>query len=190
MTYHDLLDNPPGFLEGAQIEGFDLKIRAMEAAPKLETLTLLSIRSLAPRNTFIKPLSWFVQTGFERIETNSAERPLVSYLQGGAGLSWRIGHLQPYALASARIEHNDQFKPFIEPGLGASIGTLWYSPSVQMNLLVDGVYFENDKYRYRGQTEMNIPLNKQNSLRLLWKKDFWQHQHQQEINIAWRHYFD
>lgn len=189
MTYHDLLDNPPGFLQGAQIKGFDLRVRATEAAPKLESLELLNIRSLSPRNTFIKPLSWFVQTGFERINT-FAERPLVGFLQGGAGLSWRIGDIQPYALASARFEHNPYFKPFIETGIGGSVGFLGYFSHGQINLSANGLYFENDEYRYQGQLEANLPLGKQNALRFLWKRDFWRNRHQQEVGLAWHHYFD
>lgn len=190
LTYHDLLDNPPGFLHGAQIEGLDIHLRATESGkPKLESLDLIHIRSLSPRNAFVKPLSWFIQTGLERAPVYD-EQQLVRFVEGGAGLSWRLGAMQPYVLAAARLENNDGYKPFIEPGGGANLGALWYFPAVQLNVGAEGIYFANDEYRYRGLAEMNVPLGRQNALRIQWHQDHWRDDETQEISIAWRHYFD
>ncbi len=190
LTYHDLIDNPNGFLEGAQIEGLDTRLRHVEnKGLELESLDLINIRSLSPRNAFIKPLSWFVKAGWEHASVlNNRER--VSYAQGGAGLSWRWGAMQPYVLADVRLEHNDAYKPFIEAGAGSSVGVLWYWPGLQINTLANGVYFENGQYRYRAQIEANMPLGRQNALRMEWRQDFWREDHEQEWSLGWRHYFD
>lgn len=190
MTYHDLLDNPPGFLRGAQIEGLDVHLRATESDDlKLESLDLIHIRSLSPRNAFVKPLSWFIQTGLERAAVYE-ERQLVRFVQGGAGLSWRLGALQPYVLAAARLENNEGYQPFLEAGGGAHFGALWHFAAVQLNVGAEGIYFANDEYRYRRRAEMNIPLGRQNALRLQWRQDHWREDKEQEFSLAWRHYFD
>src|SRR5699024_11902488 len=53
-----------------------------------QALTVVDIRSLAPRSTFIKPLSWFVRGGLERTAVAGAYR-LASYVEGGPGAAWR-----------------------------------------------------------------------------------------------------
>lgn len=190
FTYHDLLDNPQGFLHGAQITGMDAHLRTTESDKlKLESLDLIHIRSLSPRNAFVKPLSWSIQTGLERAPVYN-ERQLVSFVQGGAGFSWQLGTMQPYALAVLRLENNDDYKPFIEGGGGATMGALWYFPAVQLNLSTEGIYFANDEYRYCAQAEMNVPLGRQNALRLQWRQDYWRDDHARELKLEWRHYFD
>lgn len=190
LTYHDLLDNPQGFLKGAQIEGLNMRLRhTTQDNLRLEALDLINIRSLAPRNDFITPLSWSVQAGLEHADVYDAQR-MVGFVQAGAGLSWRWGGLQPYTLASLRLEHNDGYKPLIETGAGSSLGLLWHLPGAQLNLMADGVYFENGEYRYRGQAGLNIPMGRQDGLRLQWRQDYWRGDHEQEYSLAWRHYFD
>lgn len=190
FTYHGLLDNPPGFLQGAQIEGMDIHLRSTESAHlKLEKLNLIHIRSLSPRSAFIKPLSWFIQTGLERAPVHD-ERQLVRFFQGGAGLSWRLGAAQPYVLATARLENNDSFKPLIEAGGGSNLGVLWHFSAVQLNVGAEGIYFANDEYRYRNLAEMNIPLGRQDALRFQWHQDHWRDNQAQELRVAWHHYFD
>jgi hypothetical protein len=190
FTYHGLLDNPRGFLQGAQIGGMDVHLRSTESAHlKLEKLDLIHIRSLSPRSAFIKPLSWFIHTGLERTPVYD-ERQLVRFAQGGAGLSWRLGAVQPYVLATTRLENNDSFKPFIEAGGGSNLGVLFYFSAAQLNIGTEGIYFANDEYRYRNLAEMNIPLSQQGALRFQWHQNHWRNEKEQEISIAWRHYFD
>lgn len=189
FTYHDLIDNPDGFLNGAQIEGLSVRLRHSESSSlKLESLDLVNIRSLSPRNAFIKPLSWFVQAGWERVPAQD-ERALASFVQGGAGLSWRWGPVQPYALASLRAEHESGQPRFIAPAAGGSLGLLWYHRAAQLNVMADGLRFEGGEYRYRGQAEVNVPLGRHDALRFAWQQEHWPGDHVQEISLGWRHHF-
>lgn len=190
FTYHDLIDNHRGFLQGAQIEALDFRLRSTESDElKLESLDIVHIRSLAPRNRFLKPISWYVQGGLERAVAGGEKR-LVRFVQGGAGGSWRWGPMQPYALTTLRLENNSAYDPLMEGGAGANLGVLWYFPHLEMNASVESVYFGNDEYRNRWQVDMNIPLSRQNGLRLEWQRDVWRDDAEQGFNIAWRHYFD
>lgn len=190
FTYHDLVDNHQGFLNGAEIEGLDFRLRSTESDDlKLESLDVVKIRSLAPRNRFLKPLSWTVHGGLERTAV-FGERRLVRFVQGGAGLSWRAGPLQPYALAIARVENNSEYTPLLQSGAGAQLGALWYFERVAVQTGVEGIYFGNDDYRHRWQVDINVPLSRQNGLRLSWQRDGWRGDGDSGFGLAWRHYFD
>lgn len=190
LTYHDLIDNNRGFLKGAQIEGLDFRFRSTESQqPKLESLDLIHIRSLAPRNRFVKPISWYVQGGLERAMAGDRKR-LVRFVQGGAGASWQLGVMHPYALATVRLENNSAYSPLAEGGAGANIGALWYTPYAQLQTSVEGIYFGNDEYRHRWQVAANIPLSRQDGLRFSWQRDGWRGDGATEFSVAWRHYFD
>ena len=190
FTYHDLIDNHRGFLNGAEIEGLDFRLRSTESDDlKLESLDVVKIRSLAPRNRFLKPLSWTVHGGLERTAV-FGERRLVRFVQGGAGLSWRAGPLQPYALAIARVENNTEYNPLLQSGAGAQLGALWYFERVAVQTGVEGIYFGNDDYRHRWQVDINVPLSRQNGLRLSWQRDGWRGDGESGFGLAWRHYFD
>lgn len=193
LTYHDLIDNPPGFLQGAQIEGLDMRLRYnAQDSLTLESLELINIRSLSPRNAFIQPLSWTVQAGWEHAPVYG-QSEILSYVQGGGGLSWRWGRLQPFALALLRAEHDEAYRPFIELGAGSSVGLLWYSPQLQIKLQADGFYFENGEYRLRNTLDLNLPAGRQNALRLEARQDFWRHAGDHaplELSLGWRHFFD
>ena len=190
FTYHDLIDNNAGFLRGAQIEGFDFRLRSTDSDElKLQSLDVVHIRSLAPRNRFVKPLSWYVHGGLERTVANN-EYLLAGFVQGGAGVSWAFGPMQPYFLATARLENNSEYNPLLEGGGGANIGALWYFPWMQVNTSVEGLYFGNDDYRHRWQADINLPLGRQNALRLEWQRDGWRGGAENGYSMAWRHYFD
>src|SRR5690606_10614730 len=111
MTYHDLLDNLDGFPRGAQIELGDLRLRQYEGNHwQIQQFDVVSIRSLTPRTRLLKPWSWQVAAGVERVLGIDGEERLVGHLNGGGGVSWDIGEgLLGFAIGTARLEHNRDF---------------------------------------------------------------------------------
>ncbi|KYZ84514.1 DUF4105 domain-containing protein [Alloalcanivorax xenomutans] len=189
MTYHDLLDNRRGFLDGAQIEGLGVTLRSTESqAVKLERLDLVSIRSLSPRDTFSKPLSWYVEGGLERAWAQG--RRLTRYVQGGAGLSWRWQGWQPYMLLSARAENNSAFSTWITPGGGAEAGLLYNTGAWQWQLSSAGHYFTNDEYRHRSRFSAHYALGRQHGLRASLEREGWRGDSDTGFNLEWRWYYD
>ncbi|MCH2556200.1 MAG: DUF4105 domain-containing protein [Alcanivorax sp.] len=189
LTYHDLLDNNRGFLSGAQIQGLGITLRGTESqAVDLEALDLVSIRSLAPRDRFSKPLSWYVEGGLERAW--AGRRRLVRYLQGGAGASWRLGNLQPYLLASARAENNSEFAPLITTGGGAEAGILYHAGRWQWQAGGAGHYFVNDVYRHRSTLAVQYALTRQQGLRAEVEREGWRGDGETEFKLQWRWYYD
>ena len=89
MAYHDWLDTLEGYIPGAQLEIAHLKLRGWLGSNEryqVEALRMIDIASLTPRDTFFKPLSWFVSTGLKRPDSQPDE--LAPYLNGGTGFSF------------------------------------------------------------------------------------------------------
>lgn len=189
MTYHDWLDNRPGFLTGAHIEALKIDLRQRERESlTLEELKLVSIRSIAPRTRFASPLSWFVEGGLER---TLVQRPrLTRYLHGGAGGSWSLGLLQPYLLASARVESNSGFDQRFNAGLGAEAGVLVHWRHWSGLVHSRGHYFDNDAYRHVHGIGVQRRLSKQQGLRLTLEREAERGNDVLEARLEWRLYFD
>ena len=124
LAYHDLADNLAGFPLGAQIELGTLNIRQYQGNHwQLEELGLVSIRSLTPRNQLLKPWSWQVATGLERVAGDDDKRRLVPHLNGGGGFSWNpVNDLQTFALATLRVEHHQDADEALSPAAGFTNG--------------------------------------------------------------------
>jgi len=125
-SYHDLLDPPAGYREGAQLQFLAADFRQYLDDPEfqLEKLTAIEIRSLTPRNRFFSPTSWQVGFGARRTLTEQ-QRPLTPYLDGGAGYSWKpIDSLQLYAIGTADLEIDDDLGKGYDFAPGADLGLL------------------------------------------------------------------
>lgn len=189
MTYHDVLDPPAGYLPGAGIEGFNLKLRADEDGHvTLEKLGLVSIRSIAPRNTFFQPISWFVDGGLAQTPVKQS-RELGLHLQGGPGASWRWGPLRPYAFATGRVETVATEQPTLAVGAGADVGLLWVTPHVQWGLDLRQLYFAEHFDRRRASLIADVPLSKDNALRTSCGYESWRSNGHSQCQLALRHFF-
>ncbi len=135
MTYHDRLDNLPGYLKGAKLEMFHLKIRHSDIdkgkdTTSIEALSLIDIASYSPRNSFFTPLSWEVSTGLKRPEAQHNE--LVSYLTAGWGASYLVGNQQLYALGFFDFNLDDDINKGHHLSVGPKLG--WLSQHENWNL--------------------------------------------------------
>lgn len=94
-AYHDALDPSGGYVPGAAIDflAFDLRYYKGGDAPVLEEFTGVGIRSMTPRNALIRPISWHLNAGLERmrVKNTDEEGALVAAFDGGAGISSSLG---------------------------------------------------------------------------------------------------
>lgn len=191
MAFHDLEDNINGFLQGAQINIGNLKIRAEETTGlRLYQLDLVDIFSLTPRNDFFKPLSWKVYSGFERQLTKNKDQ-LSYHITGGAGGTWQaLKDHQVYALAIFRLEINKQLKNTFEPAIGFNAGLLSHFKHTTAHLEISGEQFEENVYRLRAQYTQNFVFRMNHSIKI-----FARHQRQDnavefsDINLSYQYYF-
>ncbi len=191
MAFHDLEDNKDGFLQGAQINIGNVKIRAEEnVGLRLYQLDFVDIFSLTPKNKFFNPLSWKVNTGFEKQLTYNKDQ-LVYQLSGGAGGTWEIiKNNLFYALAIGRLEINKQLKNFLEPAIGFNAGFLSHFRHSTARLEFSGEQFQDNLYRLRVQYTQNFALSTNHSIKLFARHQ-WQENNTEfsDINLNYQYYF-
>ena len=190
LSYHDLEDNTTGYLKGAAINIGEIKLRKTAGSDlKLERFSLIDISSLSPRTAFLKPITWRVQTGLERIYGKADDR-LQPQVHGGAGVSYNLG--EPflfYFLAQAKLEYNPLLKHNLAAGVGIAVGGLLHLPFATLNLESTYYHFTSGDPRYRHQLTQNIPLGRNNAVRLEASHEKQIGTHIDQFNLEFRHYF-
>ena len=174
MAYHDLNENAPGFPLGAQIEILQLKLRQYEGNHwQIQQLDLANIRSLTPRNDLLKPWSWQVGGGLERVLGKHGDETLVTHVNGGAGGTWQLADdVLGFALGTVRVEHNNDFAAFVSPAAGFNTGLLWRNPIGNLSLEAKGDYFTNGEIRRTLSLNQQWELSRNLGLRLTAQREF------------------
>jgi len=116
---HDITDSDFGFLGGTQIEFFDLLFSYGEDDFNVEKAGLINIVSLAPRTKFFKPISWRLNTGWDR-KYLSYSTKFTGNISGGLTWGNELGYL--YLLADA-LFYTDRD---LTAGLGGVAGAVVY----------------------------------------------------------------
>lgn len=200
LSYHDLLDNREGFLDGAAINIGELHLRKFSGeAFQIEDLSLVDIQSHSPRSRFFDPLTWRVQMGWNR-QYAEADDYLTTQMNGGAGVTYPLGEAGlAYALGKGRLEYNELLDDKVVMGAGPLFGALFYWPFGTLQLESQYLAFTDGSERYQHQLIQNLPLGgnslgrnnigRNNALRL-------SIQHSREIetvfnefSLEFRHYF-
>ncbi|HKF94079.1 MAG TPA: hypothetical protein VKB96_05655, partial [Gammaproteobacteria bacterium] len=146
-AYHDLLDPPAGFVEGAEINMFALALRAYaNDAVRLESFEFLDIVSLSPRSELFKPLSWGINVALRREWISPVKRPLTFALSAAGGWSYALGQsLLTYALAEADLLVADELPGELAAGAGPAAGIVWrVTPDWNAQLNAKALYFPGD----------------------------------------------
>ncbi|RLT93788.1 DUF4105 domain-containing protein [Ketobacter sp.] len=195
MSYHDLADNRIGYLDGAAINLFELRLRQQENdSLQIEQINFVDINSHAPRNRFLKPITWRVQAGFERLYAHDDD-DLVAQVHGGAGVTYGVdvngqgADILLYTMAMGRLEYNELLEHNWAVGAGALVGALAYLPFGTLQLESDYYQFSDGLERYQHQLIQNIPIGRDNAVRL-----FATHRKEvdtliDEVSLEFRHYF-
>lgn len=124
-TYHDLMDPQGGYVRGAQIRFLDLRARhyADTGHNRVESLTVLNITSLTPRNRLIKPLSWYVDIGWYHSRLAEDDEAVLFHLDGGAGVTYApAAHTLLYGLIAGSLEKGTRLEHHYALGAGPSVG--------------------------------------------------------------------
>lgn len=171
-AYHDLLDPEAGYLPGGQIDFAKLTLRRDVASGdvQLEQLTVVGIVSLSPREGLLRPLSWRASGGLKRVERPDGSRPLVAYLEGGSGVSARLGaSALVYALgegsllASGRLTHDHAAGAGANAGLLVDANARWRLHAYGRGLR----YFSGEQHsRLEAGLDQRLTLTRDLALRL------------------------
>ncbi|HSC85343.1 MAG TPA: hypothetical protein VLC30_17140, partial [Pseudomonas sp.] len=93
--------------------------------------------------------------------------------------------------ATARLEHHEDFAPFIAPALGFDSGLLWRNPLGNLSLEAKGDYFEQGEVRRSLALTQQWELSRSLGLRLAAQRQFSQlasPQNEVMLELKWYHY--
>ncbi|MCX8125072.1 MAG: DUF4105 domain-containing protein [Spirochaetes bacterium] len=184
-SYHDLCDDPSGFIPGSQIIFGETALRYYYNDDKLylQRLELINIESLSPINQLIKPLSWKVITGFYRIPIENNNKIFVYQLNTGSGYTIDIFKcLQIYGMIEFSGLINKSFNNNIEIGPGFSIGILFHPfQSIRIrSYMMNTYYLYGQAFNFINvRTILQYNLNQRFSTRfeiLNWHDECWYNQ--------------
>src|SRR3990172_1103109 len=194
-AYHDLMDPDGGYVEGAQINFFDLRGRYYfnEEKARLQSFRLIDIVSLATRDKFFQPVSWKVNTGVEQELLADGKERLVGRVNAGGGVAYPsrfIGTsylmLDADLIAGGALQHNYSF------GIGPSAGVLKrLTPAWKLNLFIQAMFYDlgDEHDKYKAALAQSYTLNRNNTIDVTLSREKTFHQYQSEARIMWNHYF-
>jgi hypothetical protein len=193
-AYHALLDADEGFTRGAQINFLSLRGRYYlnDNSLRLQSLKVVDIVSLAPRDLFFKPVSWKVNGGVQRKLFADGTDKLYLGLNTGGGLAWSLlsDHLV-YVMAEADLNASDRWQHKTAIGAGGTAGLL-LSPTKnwKAHLSINAMAYTIEKHEeYRIIAEQSYRLNRQLAILLHGARERSYSLYRTEISIALNHYF-
>lgn len=166
-AYHSLLDNGRGYPEGSHIVFGNTTLRYYPSLNrlKIESLDVIDIISLTPRDLFFHPLSWKIRTGLVQRYMEDGREHMVYQLNPGGGFSMKNNLLGIwYALAEADLAVSGAMKEKYAFGIGASVGLIKkISDSLKIHLCARNIYYgigdSHNFFEAVAQTNYTISTN-------------------------------
>jgi hypothetical protein len=184
-AYHDILDPLPGYTRGAQINFLDVRGRFYpdKNSLKLEKFTLIDILSLTPRDRFFKPVSWGVDSGYERMLSDKGTAHGIQ-VKGVGGLTYKVaGDHLAYLLAQAQLKAAKGFEDNFSAGAGVLAGLLLFFDHSTANLEFRGMSYQlGDRDElFTARWRQSFPLGRQQAIRYILEHRY---ERDQEYNSA------
>ena len=165
-AYHGPDDPDQGYVDGSQLNILDVAGRYYNEGKslKLEKFCLIDIVSLAPRDFFLKPISWKFKTGFERDIMPDGNAHLLYRINIGGGYSYRpfqAGIL--YGLLETDLNMTGRFQDKFSLGAGFTMGLAAnLSQRLRLNLKGQAMIYElGESYRkYTGTLLQSVAITR------------------------------
>ena len=172
--YHDLLDNPEGYLSTAQIQVLGLRLRYYNTTRRFrfKDFTLLNILSLSPITGLSAMPSWTINASYGAVKEQSCDNCNAADLGGGAGAAVETARFMPavlYAFAVLDVNAGNAYEPSYRIGGGGSAGLLAdLTQRWKANLTVTYLSYPlgDRSSDFRSSLEQNLTLSRNLALRL------------------------
>ncbi|HLF85907.1 MAG TPA: DUF4105 domain-containing protein [Nitrospiria bacterium] len=194
-AYHDLGDPDEGYIEGSQIvfAGLSARYDLDQERYRLEALDLIDIISLSPRDTFFKPVSWKVKTGFIRKTFSSDKKDLVYQLNPGGGIAFKNNNIGLfYVMFETDLNIGKPLERGYSVGIGPSLGLIARPADFwKINLSAKGIFYEigTRHTRYIASVLHGLRISQNNSLNLGLSREKTFDLYQTEVSLSWNLYF-
>jgi len=163
-SFHSLLDNPTGYVEGAEITSFDTEFNWLTEEDKLqlEKFTLFNIAALVPMKSWQKPVSWRFNLGIDRMPLNTTDTTLAFITSGSAGVSVKYAGVIYFALGDVEVNASKRYSKGYSTLLGWSGGLVYPFGLGQLKLEYQdiGSFGGADVDRVRTRAGVNFNLSR------------------------------
>lgn len=198
-AYHDLLDPPEGYRQGAHIDFLDGEIRLgnHDQRLRLERLSAVDIDSIAPLDTFFNPVSWYFGFGWRQAAVNGTgafsdvEHHGVAYMDGGAGYSLQVGDLgQCYLQLGMDIEAGRVLDQGWRTGIGPRAGCMASGQAWRTRIQSDWRWRNApDGLEHQLKLELQKDISTGHALRLQTGMAHTDSKESLTAELGWVHYF-
>lgn len=172
-AFHDLLDAPAGYIDGAEINVLDTRLKWFEGNDlRLESLRFFNVTSLSPLSRWQKPVSWLLDIRLDRTQMSSTRSSRNFITRGGAGVSYRKHRLTPYLLAITELNVSSSYSKGYSALLGLQAGVLLDLKQHQIHLryeqdtAVAGFTLDRSEFRLGWQFNLGVDHGLRLSYRL------------------------
>ncbi len=201
-AFHDLLDDPAGYVPGAAINVFETELRVFddrrgERQLRLQQLSFINIRSLAAVSDWYRPVSW-------SLDVRLQQQPAVAFAQAddfisfqtrlAAGLTFDMNETDAskvYALALADIQFADELDQGYTVLSGLQLGWLLYGDAgqfgVQLEALRDAAGHKSAQDSVQLQYQYNLQPDSALRLSVSWRR--YPNDDEAEWGLGWLRYF-
>jgi len=195
-AFHDLLDAPQGYVDGAAINIFDVRLKGFsdnEASDglRLESLSLFNMTSISPLRRWRKPVSWMLDFRFDRTQM-SRTRSVGSFIgRGGAGFSFKLQELTPFAMVAGEWNLSSHYEKGYSLLLGLQAGIRYSHRNNQLMLgyeignAVAG--FDLDKKITSFQWQYNLQVN--HAVRVIYRRTEYDFFDDEDWTLDYNYYF-
>ncbi|MCW9005070.1 MAG: DUF4105 domain-containing protein [Gammaproteobacteria bacterium] len=192
-VFHDLLDNPDGFVKGAAISVMDARLRWFEKQQdiQLEQLDLFSLFSLSPVKQWMTPFSARLDISVQQQIYSAVDDAMVMHLDSAMGLSADWGQSVFYLMADLSVEYSGWYEKNHKGYLGAEVGAVFQFDSGRMHIdvqLMNGVTGEEDS-RDRYQWAYQFDLLKDQGIRFSYDLIRYDTLESKSLDIKYLYYF-
>jgi hypothetical protein len=152
-AFHELLDSPRGYVEGAEINVLDTRLRWLPKsdALKLQSLRFYNVMSLSPWQSWYRPLSWQLDIKLHRQFIDAQTSDLIFSTRTGAGISRRALGATWFGMLTLDAEASDNYAKGYSTLAGLQLGLSGAFPGGQLLLSAEhnnafaGFDFERDR---------------------------------------------
>ncbi|MBL0732513.1 MAG: hypothetical protein JJW03_06655 [Desulfosarcina sp.] len=163
-----------------------------EERVELNTLDLISIFSLSPRDRFFRPISWKVKTGFRQKTFDDGQDHLVYQLNTGGGFAYKGEIGLSYFMLETDLQLGGRFDDSYCLGFGGSAGILKkFTNRWKIHLWGKQLYYElgDDHHGFSVHLEQNFKINASNTLKMELSRHKEFGVYFSEISLKWNTYW-
>jgi len=195
-AFHDLLDAPQGYVDGAAINIFDVRFKwfvddKSDNDLRLESLKFFNVTSLSPVSAWQTPISWLLDIRFDRTQVNKSESSRNFITRGGAGVSVKKQAFMPFVLLIGEWNLSSDYRKGYSLLVGVQAGLFVNYKANQLELSYEKdaavAGFELDKDILMVNWQFNFQVN--HAMRLQYRLIEYDFFDDEDWTVGYHYYF-